>query len=122
MFIVEKDERLQEKMREKFKELGYRVLISLDPMRALDRFRQQPFDALIIDAGTVGDEGRMVFQQILVEAASKRTPVAAIILFSKEQKNEALRVEESATTKAFVAPVTLKQLYTALEQMVKAKK
>jgi len=37
--------------RDKGKELGYRVLLSFDPARALDRYRQQPFDALIVDAG-----------------------------------------------------------------------
>src|SRR5262249_8509880 len=48
VFVVEKDERLQDAVREKLKELGYRVLIAADPARAIDRFRQQPFDALVI--------------------------------------------------------------------------
>src|SRR5262249_47037266 len=55
LFLVERNETLQDKMRERFKELGYRVLLAGDPSRAADRFRQQPFDALILDARTVDE-------------------------------------------------------------------
>ena len=74
---MERDERLQDALREKFKGLGFRVLMSSEPTRALDRFRQQPFDALIVDAGTAGDDGRLVFQQILAETDAKSWPVSA---------------------------------------------
>ena len=55
-------------MRDKFKEMGFRVLIAADPQRALDRFRQQPYDALIVDARTTGEDGRVVFEHIMDEA------------------------------------------------------
>jgi eukaryotic-like serine/threonine-protein kinase len=123
VFIVEKDERLQEKLRDKGKELGYRVLLSYDPARALDRFRQQPFDALIVDAQTIGDDGRLLVHQILAEAVTKQTSVNAIIIFAEDQKAEAARIHQNATTKAFVMPnVTLKQVYRALDKMFQAQK
>jgi eukaryotic-like serine/threonine-protein kinase len=123
LFIVEKDERLQEKMREKFKELGYRVMLSVDPARALDRFCQQPYDALIVDAQTTGDEGRLAYQQIQLEAVTKQSPCASIIIFAEDQKEDAARVQEGAMSKAFVMPnVTFKQVYKTLDQMLRSKK
>jgi eukaryotic-like serine/threonine-protein kinase len=121
LFIVEKDAGLQEKMRERFKELGYRVLLSFDPVRALDRFHQQPFDALIMDAATVGDEGRLVFQQVLLEATTKQSPCVGIILFSQDQAEEAARVPNTATQQAFIQPVKFGQLKRALKQMLQEK-
>jgi serine/threonine protein kinase len=122
LFIVEKDVGLQEKMRERFKELGYRVLLSFDPVRALDRFRQQPFDALVVDAATVGEEGRLVFQQVLLEATTKQSPCVGIILFGQDQADEAARVTNTATTRAFIQPVKFGQLKRALKQMMQEKK
>src|SRR5262249_54706540 len=64
LFIVERDERLQSALREKFKEKGYRVLLAVDPNRALERYRQQPYDALVVDVGTVGEEALSIFSQV----------------------------------------------------------
>src|SRR5260370_22477867 len=61
VFVAESDERLQDKIREGFKELGYRVFMAADPVRAVDRFRQQPFDAIVLDGGTTGENGLLVF-------------------------------------------------------------
>ncbi len=123
VFVVEKDVRLQEKMREKFKELGYRVLMSMDPARALDRFRQQPFDALFVDAQTTGDEGRLIFQQIISESLTKQAPCAGVILFGEDQQDEAARVHANAMTKVMRMPnVTLKQVAKAFEAMLTANK
>src|SRR5262249_44561637 len=57
VFLAESDIRLQDALRERFKEMGYRVFVASDPARALDRYRQQPFDALVVDVGTVGEDG-----------------------------------------------------------------
>src|SRR4029077_3346066 len=65
IFLVERDERLQDALRNRFKELGYRVYLSSDPVRALDRFRQSPFDSLIMDVGTVGEDGLLLFDRLM---------------------------------------------------------
>src|SRR5207248_1870922 len=57
IFLVERNERVQELLRTKLKEAGYRVLIAADPMRALDRFRQRPFDLVIVNGSTTGERG-----------------------------------------------------------------
>ncbi len=115
---MESDERLQNALREKFKELGFRVLMASDPVRALDRFRQQPFDALIVDAGTTGEDGLHVFEQLRAEAATKSIPLAGIVIFSEEQADWVNRVRPGRHIKALVRPVTLKQLHRTLTALL----
>jgi serine/threonine protein kinase len=118
VFVVEKDERLQEVMRQKFKELGYRVLLSADPARALDRFRQQPFDALVLDAGTTGEDGRLVFEHILREAERQALSYAGILILSAEQARWAKELPPRPRVAVLVRPLTLKQVHLKLQQLV----
>jgi CheY-like chemotaxis protein/tRNA A-37 threonylcarbamoyl transferase component Bud32 len=124
LFIVERDERLQDHLRDHFRELGYRVLIAADPARALDRFRQQPFDALIVDARTTGEDGRMVYEQVVTEAGRKQIPCAGILMLSQEQQGWAQRVPNGPASAVLIDPpgaaVTLKQLNRTLHELVQA--
>ncbi len=118
LFIVEKDERLQNALREKFKERGFRVLLAADPSRALDRFRQQPYDALVVDVGTTGEEGLFVFQQVTAEAARHRHSCAAVAILSEGQQNWLRRIEQQPRVAVLLRPVTLKQLHHKLEELL----
>jgi eukaryotic-like serine/threonine-protein kinase len=117
VFVVEKDERLQDALRDKFKELGYRVLLAADPIRALDRFRQQPFDALVIDVGTTGKDGQLVFERIMSEADKHNLTCAGIAIFSEDQADWAGEMTSRPRTAPLVRPVTLKQVYRQLQTL-----
>jgi eukaryotic-like serine/threonine-protein kinase len=118
VFIVEKDGRLQDALRDAFKELGYRVFLAADPGRAMDRFRQQPFDALVLDAGTTGDEGRFVFENILKEADRQTLRCAGILILSEDQADWAKEIPARSSVAVLVRPVTLKQVRTKLQHLV----
>jgi serine/threonine protein kinase len=118
LFVVESDDRLQNALREKFKEIGFRVLMASDPDRALDRFQQQPYDALIVDAGTTGEEGLLVFERVMRDSASKNIPCAGVVILSEEQAEWASRVPRGPRIKALVRPVGLKQLYRTLQALL----
>jgi serine/threonine protein kinase len=117
VFVVERDERLQDALRNKFKELGYRVFLSAEPLRALERYRQQPFDALIVDAGTVGEDGLLMFDRLMKEAEQHSLPCAGIVVLSEEQADWVDRVAKRATVAVMVRPVTLKQLHRKLQRL-----
>jgi CheY-like chemotaxis protein len=117
VFVAEADVKLQDAIREKLKELGYRVLLASDPMRALDRFRTQPFDAFILDAGTVGEDGLPVFERIMKEAARRELRCGGIILFNEDQGRQAERVEPKPNVAILVRPVTIKQLHRKLQEL-----
>jgi tRNA A-37 threonylcarbamoyl transferase component Bud32/CheY-like chemotaxis protein len=120
IFIAESDERLQDALRDKFKELGYRVLLAADPVRALDRYRQTPYDALIVDVGSVGEEGLMVFDRVLQEARDRRAPCAGVVVLSEEQADWAGRVQSRPNAAVLVRPVGLKQLHRTLAGLLNA--
>jgi serine/threonine protein kinase len=124
VFLVERDERLQDLMREKLKELGYRVYLSGDPARALDRFRQQPFHALVVDVRTVGEEGLLVGEQLLREAERKQLPCAGIFLLSAKQEKDQRRITPRSTVAVLLdqevpgGRVTIKQLHRKLRELL----
>jgi CheY-like chemotaxis protein len=119
VFVVERDDRLQDALRDKLKELGYRVFLAGDPSRALDRYRQQPYDALIADAGTTGEEGLLVYDQVLTEAGRRRLPLAGILILGKDQADWEKRAVASPTSAVMVRPgVTLKQVYRKLAELL----
>jgi serine/threonine protein kinase len=120
VFLVEKDDRLQTAIRDKLKDLGYRVFLAGDPMRALDRYRQQPFDALIVDCGTTEEDGLLVFERILNEAKRQGTTCAGILILSEEQAHWEQRLADHPHTAVMVRPVTLKGLHRKLSELLDA--
>jgi eukaryotic-like serine/threonine-protein kinase len=121
LFIVEKDERLQDALREKFKERGYRVLLAADPSRARDRFRQQPYDALVVDVGTTGEEGLSAFTWVMTEAGRHKQTCVGIAILSEDQTDWVGRAGGGPTVAVLVRPVTLKQLHRKLEELLSSK-
>jgi CheY-like chemotaxis protein/predicted Ser/Thr protein kinase len=118
VFVAERDQRLQDAIREKLKKAGYRVLLAADPERALDRFRQQPFDALVLDVGTTGEEGLRVFDRILCEAARRQLSCAGILILQPEQAEWVKSLPNYAAVAVLVRPVTMKQLLGKLNELV----
>ena len=119
VFVAEKDERLQDTLREKFKGQGYRVFIAGDPLRALDRFRQQPYDALVVDARTTGEEGIHIFERVLKEAERSRLPLVGILILSKEQARQQQRLEIPEGAALMVGSPTMRQLRHKLEELLR---
>jgi serine/threonine protein kinase len=118
VFVVERDERLQDALREKLKEQGYRVFLAKDPVRALDRFRLQPFDGLVVDAGTTGEEGIHVFELIATEAERQSLVCAVILILSEGQEDWAKRIRQRSRMAVMVRPVTIRQLLNQLNDLV----
>lgn len=120
IFLAEKDERLQDVLREKLKEQGFRVFLAADPLRALDRFRQQPFDILVVNAGTTGENGLLIFERIMGEAEKLDLPCTGILLLSEELKSWRSRVKSRNGSTVLVQPVKFKQLLQAIQNGLQA--
>lgn len=117
LFLVEKDEGLQDVLREKLREMGFRVLIAGDPQRAVDRFRQAPFDVLIVDAGTTGENGILVFEKIRGDAARAGLACAGVLMLAQDQRDWKKRVEPRPNTSVLIHPVKLKQLLKSVQDV-----
>jgi eukaryotic-like serine/threonine-protein kinase len=117
IFVAESDERLQDLLRTKLKESGYRVLIAADPTRALDRFRQQPFDVLIVNASTIGEEACHMFARILAEAKSRKTALCGILLVDPTQEEWRDRLADQPGVAVLVQPIKFKHLVSAIRDL-----
>jgi serine/threonine protein kinase len=118
VFLVEKDQRLRDVIRDKLKEYGYRVFAAGDPLFARDRFRHRPFDALVVDASTVGEDGLLLFEHILKEAERQKLDCYGILILAQEQQDWAQKLKENAKGVVMVRPVTLRQLTRKLRDLV----
>lgn len=118
IFLVESDEKLQDLLRAKLKEQGFRMLIAADPIRALDRFRQQPFDLLIVDADTTGENGYYVFEGIMDDVKRQNIPCCGILMLNAEQKDWKDRMKNYAGVETLVQPIKYKQLLHAIRTLL----
>jgi eukaryotic-like serine/threonine-protein kinase len=118
LFVAEKDEKLQNIMRDKFKEEGFRVLLGADPVRALERFRQQPFDVLVVDGRTTGEDGILKFERIMEEAHRQKVFCAGILLLSEDQADWAARIISRPTVAPLIQP-KFKQVLHKIEELLK---
>ena len=118
IFIAEKDERLQDLFREKFKAKGLRVLLASDPARALDRFRQQPFDLLVVDAGTTGESGLFVFERILNDARTGNLPCSGVLILAEDQVHWQEKISQRTNQIIMVQPVKFKQLFAKIQELL----
>jgi len=118
IFVVEANSKLQDVFREKFRDLGYRVLISLDAGRAVQRYQQQPFHAVIVDAGTVFEEGLTAFENVMKEAEMLGLSLAGILILNDDQASWTSRVRKRDNVAVLVRPVTMKQLATKVNELV----
>lgn len=110
LFVVENNEKLKDAFREKFKQHGYRVLITIDPMMAVSRFQQQPFHAMIIDARTTGEDAVVAFNRVIRDADSAGLDVGAILIVGEDQQRIAREARVHANAAVMTYPVTMKQL------------
>lgn len=117
VYIVEANTKLQDVFREKFKKLGFRVLISIDATQAVKRFQTQPYHALIIDMGTAGHEARDAYRMVINEAKTMNLKMAAIIILNEDQENWADGLKLMGGH-VFVRPVTMKQIATAMAETI----
>ncbi|HTU90778.1 MAG TPA: protein kinase [Gemmataceae bacterium] len=120
VFLAEPDEHLQDVLRDKLKEQGYRVFLAGDPLRALDRFRQSPFDGLIVDARTTGEEGFRVFEHIIDEADRRHLRCAGLLLLDEEQSGWEARLPSGPHVGVLIQDITFKTVSRKLKELMEA--
>lgn len=120
VFVVESHPRLQEAMRDKFRELGFRVFLSSDPERAVMRYRQGAYHAVVVDVGTADRAGLAASERILDAADGQRLRCGAVVILSENQADWAAELPERANRAVLVRPVTMRQVTERLEELVPA--
>jgi serine/threonine protein kinase len=118
LFVVEGNHKLQDVFREKFSAAGFRVLISQDPHRALHRYEEQPYHALVVDAGTAGEDGVRAFKKIFEQADEIDLTLVGVLILDEKQSDWEELVPKRPGVAVLVRPVTLKQLTDKLSELL----
>ena len=121
VMVVESDANMQNVFRQGFKRAGYRVLLTSDPKRSLDRLRQDPHaaDCIVFNAQQIGKGALEMFNYFAED--TKTALIPAVLLLEGEQR----RWEEHAVTAkhriVLPMPVTMKKLRAVLAKLVESK-
>jgi tRNA A-37 threonylcarbamoyl transferase component Bud32 len=105
LMLVESGEQAQQKLRDFFTKLGYRVLLTENPQRALARFSSTPLPAncLVISTLTLGDCALEAFNQLTADPFL--APVPAVLLVNSKQQAIADQARTDALRKVAVMPI-----------------
>lgn len=114
VYVVESNAKLQDAFRDRFKKMGFRVLMSMDASQAIKRYQTQPYHALVIDVGTAGNDGVDAYRRVLNEAATMNLDMAGVLVLNEDQKAWGAGVQNLPGGAVLLRPVTMKQLADTL--------
>ncbi len=117
VLFVESNVELQNIVREKLQAAGYRVLLTTDPKRGEERFREQPTDCVVVDCETTGQAGMDAFTEMISYARSRKLPTAAVVMVKAGQGDMAAAVPQDERTVVLTKPVTMRDLREHLLRM-----
>ena len=118
VMVVEADVRMQDVLRERLKRLGYRVLLTVDPRRALARFHgdQSPAHCVIFSTAEIGEEALEAFNQFARGTATRELP--AVLLLGPSQADWIERAELAEHHIAVQMPIPFREFRQRLAELV----
>ncbi|MBA4062871.1 MAG: serine/threonine protein kinase [Isosphaera sp.] len=121
VFAVETSEKLRAAFRTGFRARGFdRVLLSGDPAQAARQFQEQPYHALVVNAGSVGRDAVAAYNRVLKESDTAGLDVAAVLLLAAEQAEWADDAIPHPRGAVLVFPVGMKKLVQTIRGLVPA--
>lgn len=117
LFALEANEKLKDHIREGFKERGYRVLLSNDPEQPLKRYQQQPYHALVVNAGSAGFEAVRAFNRVLRESDTARLDLAAVLILDRKHSDWADEAISHAHSTVVYLPMKMKELIDKIDEL-----
>ncbi len=120
VLLVEANAGLQNTIREKLNAAGYRVLLTSDPQRALDRYREQPADCVVVDCETTGKAGLDAFLEMIEFAKTHKLRWAGVVMLKSDQSEWRSRVATDDHSVVMIKPITMRQLREHVQRMAPA--
>lgn len=119
VMVVESNPEMQDVFRKGLKRAGWRVLLTIDPARALERFRHEPrgaADCVIFNAQELGESALTVFNRFGDDTKTDYFP--AVLLLDESQHGWNERASTAEHRVVLPMPITMKQLRTTLARLV----
>jgi len=118
VMIVESSQTDQEILRDFFRKLGYRVLLTANPRRALARFASHPLpaDCLVISAQSLGERAVEVFNEMSTDPFLAEIP--AILLADPRQTDVTSLAKFDARRRSATFPPRAEEVGPLLEKLI----
>ncbi len=118
IMLVESAAALQDVMRKRLKDLGYKVLVISDPQRALARFDFEPAaDCVIFGTGELGVKALNAFNHFATSDMTSEIP--AVLLVDKRQRNQVLKQAKLSDCRVLASmPLRFKEFRASLKQLI----
>ena len=118
IMVVESNPRMQDLLRQGFKQAGFRVLLTSDPARAVGRFRQDgsAADCVVFSSAEIGEPALQMFNELGEDG--RTSFVRAVLLLDESQKSWASQANTSERRIVLSLPLTMKQLLASLQSLL----
>ena len=118
IMVIESSAEMQDMLRRGLKRTGYRVLVTSDPERALERLETETgiADCLIFGAELLGQPALDAFNRLADEEATEALP--AVLLLGENQRAWQEKAAAADHRLVLLMPITLKQLRDALKKLL----
>jgi len=123
VLVIESNQKLQNSLREKLKGIGYRVLITSDPQRGLERFKDLdpaeglPADAVLFGCGGLGGQGILAFQEFISNDRFTRVP-SVLVITPKLKGHVEPKWQEDPQSAVLSLPLKFKHVQKALRKLL----
>ncbi|MFK7766901.1 MAG: protein kinase [Mariniblastus sp.] len=122
VLLIESNIKVQDSLRDKLKNIGYRVLITNDPERGLSRFadldpaEDSPADCVIFGCAGLGRQGVQVFEEFATGEFTKNVPA---ILITTEKVEKYVKSELMNDKRLqFTMPLKFKKVKRGLRELL----
>lgn len=118
VMLVEKSRKSQETLRRFLQNLGYRVLLTESPRRALSRFASRPLpaDCLVISAQELGDEAVEAFNELSTDVFFAEVP--AILIASGRQEGVLGAAQFDERRRLLQIPINSEKMISLLTDLI----
>lgn len=115
VFVLENELELQNIIRERFREYGYRVFIAADPARALERYGSTPFDATVIDVGHLGVGILDAVDQLRAAADRADQRLRVVLLLDRNQSHLCRDYPNGTNLATLIRPFSVGRIHRTLQ-------
>jgi CheY-like chemotaxis protein len=116
--LVESSQKAQQVLREFFTKLGYRVLVTENPQRALTRFASTPLpaDCLVLSTHSLGDDAVTAFNTLTSDSFLAAVP--AVLLLGSKQADLAGAARSDGRRRVVQMPVQTEDMTRVLHELL----
>jgi serine/threonine protein kinase len=120
VMVIEPRARMQDVFRAELKKVGYRVLLTGDPSRAVERLRKEPqlVGCALFNAEELGQSALAAFNQLADEQETKSLP--AVLLLRAQQQSWTAQAHTSDRRVVMLLPLKMSRLCETLSKLIPA--